>query len=419
VVLEEGKKSMQVIHPRCAGLDVHKKTVVVTIMLTQPDGTVKKRTRTFATMTADLLALDDWLKQQAIDVIALESTGVYWHPVYNLLEEGRTVVLVNPQHMKAVPGRKTDIKDSEWLADLLRHGLLQPSFIPPKPIRELRDLTRYRKALVGERTQEVNRLQKLLEGANIKLASVVTDVLGKSGRAMLEALAAGESDAEELAELARGRLRSKIPQLRQALNGLVQPHHRFLVDQILAHIDFLEEAIAHVQQEIEQRLQVHQEEVALLQTIPSIKANAAATIIAEIGTDMSRFPSAKHLASWAGVCPGNKQSAGKRLKNGITKGNPYLRAVLAEVVWSITRTDTYLAAQYHRLARRKGKRRAVMAVAHSVLVIIYHVLRDKKPYEELGADYLDRLDTEQTQRYYIRRLEQLGYTVELSPAHVA
>jgi transposase len=410
---------MQVIHPRCAGLDVHKKTVVVTSMLTQADGSVEKRTRTFATMTADLLALDDWLKQQAIEVIALESTGVYWHPVYNILEDGRTVVLVNPQHMKAVPGRKTDIKDSEWLADLLRHGLLQPSFIPPKPIRELRDLTRYRKSLVAERTQEVNRLQKMLEGANIKLASVVTDVLGKSGRAMLEALAKGESDANELAALARASLRKKIPQLQKALNGLAQPHHRFLIGQILQHIDFIEGAITQVQREIEQRLGEQAEEVELLQTIPSVKANAAAIIIAEIGTDMSRFPSAKHLASWAGVCPGNKQSAGKRLKNGITKGNPYLRAVLAEIVWSITRTDTYLAAQYHRIARRKGKRRAVMAVAHSLLVIMYHVLREKKPYQELGADYFDRLDTEQTQRYYVRRLEQLGYAVELSPAQCA
>jgi transposase len=410
---------MQVIHPRCAGLDVHKKTVVVTLMLTEPDGTCQKRTRTFATMTADLLALDDWLKQHAIEVIALESTGVYWHPVYNILEEGRSVILVNPQHMKAVPGRKTDIKDSEWLADLLRHGLLQPSFIPPKPIRELRDLTRYRKSLVGERTQEVNRLQKFLEGANIKLASVVTDILGKSGRAMLSALVAGESEAEALAELARGSLRKKIPQLQRALTGLVQPHHRFLVGQILIHLDFLEGALARVQTEIDERLQAEQKAVELLQTIPSIKANAAATIIAEIGTDMSRFPSAKHLASWAGVCPGNKQSAGKRLKNAITKGNPYLRAVLAEVVWSITRTETYLAAQYHRLARRKGKRRAVMAVAHSLLVIVYHVLKEQKPYEELGSDYFDRLDTQQTQRYLVRRLEQLGYTVELAPAAVA
>lgn len=410
---------MQVIYPRCAGLDVHKKTVVTTILLTQPDGTVEKRTKTFPTMTADLLALDDWLMEHEVDVIALESTGVYWHPVFNILEEGRTIILVNPQHMKAVPGRKTDIKDSEWLADLLRHGLLQASFIPPHPIRELRELTRYRKSLVKERTQEVNRLQKILEGANIKLASVVTDVLGVSGRAMLTALASGSEDAAALAELARGRLCKKKAELSRALEGKVQPHHRFLISQILVHIDFLDEAIEHVQVEIHQRLGEYEEEMLLLQSIPSVKANAAATIIAEIGTDMSRFPTAKHLASWAGVCPGNKQSAGKRLKNGITKGNPYLRAILAEVVWSITRTDTYLAAQYHRIARRKGKRRAVMAVAHSLLVIIYHVLKEKKPYEELGADYFDRLDTQQTQRYYVRRLEQLGYKVDLAPAQVA
>lgn len=402
------------MHARCAGLDVHKKTVVATIILTQPDGTTNKLTRTFSTMTSALLALDDWLKAHQVEVIALESTGVYWHPVYNLLEEGRTVILVNPQHMRAVPGRKTDIKDSEWLADLLRHGLLKASFIPPQPIRELRDLTRYRKSLTQERAQEINRLQKFLEGANIKLAAVVTDVLGVSARAMLEALVAGTDNANSLAGLARGRLRAKLPQLRQALEGRVQAHHRFLISQILTHIDFLEEAIEQVQAEIDQRLRDTKEAMELLQTIPSIKPLAAATIIAEIGTDMSCFPSAKHLASWAGVCPGNKQSGGKRLSGAITKGNPYLRAILAEVVWSITRTDTYLAAQDHRLARRKGKRRAVMAVAHSVLVIIYYILRDKKPYSDLGADYFDRLDTQRVQRYHIRRLEQLGYTVTLT-----
>lgn len=370
---------MQVIHARCAGLDVHKKTVVATIILTQPDGTTNKLTRTFSTMTSALLALDDWLKAHQVEVIALESTGVYWHPVYNLLEEGRTVILVNPQHMRAVPGRKTDIKDSEWLADLLRHGLLKASFIPPQPIRELRELTRYRKSLTQERAQEINRLQKFLEGANIKLAAVVTDVLGVSARAMLDALVAGTDNANSLSELARGRLRAKLPQLRQALEGRVQPHHRFLISQILTHIDFLEEAIEQVQAEIDQRLRASKEAMELLQTIPSIKPLAAATIIAEIGTDMSCFPSAKHLASWAGVCPGNKQSGGKRLSGAITKGNRYLRAILAEVVWSITRTDTYLAAQYHRLARRKGKRRAVMAVAHSVLMIIYTSCETRSP----------------------------------------
>jgi transposase len=406
---------MQVLYERCAGLDVHKKTVVVTTLLTQSDGNVQKQTRTFATMTADLLALEEWLSALGITVVALESTGVYWHPVYNLLEEGRTVILVNPQHMQAVPGRKTDVKDSEWLADLLRHGLLKASFIPPQPIRELRDLTRYRKSLTQARTQEINRLQKVLEGANLKLAAVVTDVLGVSARAMLEALIAGSADAEGLAELARGRLRAKLPQLRRALEGRTQAHHRFLLAQMLTHIDYLEESIAQVQAEIEQRLQGYEEAVTLLQTIPAVKATAAATIVAEIGVDMRAFPSAKHLASWAGVCPGNKQSGGKRLSGRLTKGNRYMRAILAEVVWSITRTNTYLAAQYHRLARRKGKRRAVMAVAHSVLVIIYHVLRDKQPYRDLGEDYFDRLDTERVQRYHIQRLEQLGYAVTLVP----
>lgn len=410
---------MQVLYDRCAGLDVHKKTVIVTTLLTQPDGTVQKQTRTFSTMTADLLALEEWLSALGITVVALESTGVYWHPVYNLLEEGRTVILVNPQHMKAVPGRKTDVKDSEWLADLLRHGLLKASFIPPQPIRELRDLTRYRKSLTQARTQEINRLQKVLEGANLKLAAVVTDVLGVSARAMLEALIAGSADAEGLAELARGRLRAKLPQLRRALEGRTQAHHRFLLAQMLTHIDYLEEAIAQVQTEIDQRLQGYEEAVTLLQTIPAVKATAAATIVAEIGVDMRAFPSAKHLASWAGVCPGNKQSGGKRLSGRLTKGNRYMRAILAEVVWSITRTKNYLAAQYHRLARRKGKRRAVMAVAHSVLVIIYHVLRDKQPYRDLGEDYFDRLDTERVQRYHIHRLEQLGYTVTLLPAQGA
>lgn len=410
---------MQVLYERCAGLDVHKKTVIVTTLLTQPDGIVQKQTRTFSPMTADLLALEEWLSALGITVVALESTGVYWHPVYNLLEEGRTVILVNPQHMKAVPGRKTDVKDSEWLADLLRHGLLKASFIPPQPIRELRDLTRYRKSLTQARTQEINRLQKVLEGANLKLAAVVTAVVGVSARAMLDALIAGSADAEGLAELARGRLRAKLPQLRRALEGRTQPHHRFLLAQMLTHIDYLEEAIAQVQGEMDQRLQGYEEAVTLLQTIPAVKATAAATIVAEIGVDMRAFPSAKHLASWAGVCPGNKQSGGKRLSGRLTKGNRYMRAILAEVVWSITRTHNYLAAQYHRLARRKGKRRAVMAVAHSVLVIIYHVLRDKQPYRDLGEDYFDRLDTERVQHYHIHRLEQLGYTVTLAPAQAA
>lgn len=411
---------MQVLHQRCAGLDVHKKTVVACILITTPDGQVQKQIRTFSTMTADLLALADWLETLAVTHIALESTGVYWHPVFNLLEEGHTILLVNPQHIKAVPGRKTDAKDSEWLADLLRHGLLQASFIPPQPIREIRTLTRYRKTLVQERAQEINRLQKVLEGANIKLAAVAADILGKSGREMLDALVTGEQDADTLAELAQGKLRAKLPQLRQALDGRVRPSHRFLIQRILAHIDFLEESLALVQKEIEHALSPFEQAMTLIQSIVGLHETAAAAIVAEIGTDMSRFPSAKHLASWAGVCPGNKQSGGKRLSGKPTKGNPYVRAILAEVVWAISHTKgNYLSAQYHRLARRLGKKKAMVAVSHSVLVIIYHVLREKKPYADLGADYFDKLDTARIERHHIHRLEQLGYTVTLTPTQVA
>lgn len=411
---------MQVIHERCAGIDVHKKTVVVCVLVTQANGVVEKQIRTFATMTADLLALDEWLRGQQIEHIAMESTGVYWHPVWNILEEGRQILLANPQHLKAVPGRKTDVKDSEWLADLHRHGLLKASFVPPKPVRVLRELTRYRKTLVQERAQEVNRLQKVLEGANIKLAAVATDVLGKSGRGMVEALVGGAQDAQALAELARGRLRAKLPDLRLALEGRVQPHHRFLLQRILAHITFLEESIAQVQQEIEQHLAPFEEAVTLVQSVVGIGPIAAAAIVAEIGTDMSRFPSDKHLASWAGVSPGNKQSGGKRLNAATTSGNPYLRAMLAEISWAISHTkDNYLAAFYHRIARRRGKQKAIMALSHKVLVILYHILRDKKPYADLGADYFDTLDTERIQRHHIQRLEQLGFAVTITPKEVA
>ena len=411
---------MQVIHQRCAGLDVHKKTVVACMLITSPEGRVQKQIRTFSTMTVDLLALADWLGAFDVTHIALESTGVYWHPVFNLLEEQHTIILVNPQHMKAVPGRKTDAQDSEWLADLLRHGLLQASFIPPQPIRAIRTLTRYRKTLVQERAQEVNRLQKVLEGANIKLAAVATDILGLRGRAMLEAMVHGEQDADLLADLARGKLRAKLPQLRQALDGRLQPSHRFLIERILAHIDFLEESLVLVQQEIEQALRPFEEAMTLVESIVGIHETAAAAMVAEIGVDMSRFKSAKHLASWAGVCPGTKQSGGKRLSGKPTKGNPYLRAILAEVVWAISHTkDTYLSAQYHRLARRLGKKKAVVAVSHSVLVLIYHLVQEKRPYMDLGADYFDKLDTARIERHHIHRLDQLGYTVTLTPKQIA
>jgi transposase len=412
---------MQVVHARCCGLDVHKKSVVACVLLTQPDGAVRRETATFGTMTEELLALADWLDRLGVTHVALESTGVYWRPVFQLLEgAGRTLLLVNPQHLKAVPGRKTDVKDSEWLADLLRHGLLRGSFVPPAPVRDLRELTRYRKTLVQQRADEANRVQKLLEGANVKLAAVASDVLGVSGRAMLAALLEGQEDPEALAELARGRLRAKLPALRRALTGRVRPVHRVLLSQLLAHIDFLEAAIAELQQEVERHLAPFAEAVELLQTIPGLGETAAAAIVAEIGVDMGRFASAKHLASWAGVCPGNKQSGGKRLSGKATKGSPWLRGVLGEVAWAAARAKgTYLHAQFHRLARRRGKQKAALAVAHSILVIIYHLLRDRQPYADLGPDYFDRLDTARLQQHHVRRLEQLGYTVSLQPKEVA
>jgi transposase len=411
---------MEVRYARCCGLDVHQKTVVACVLLTAADGTTQRIVRTFGTMTADLLALNDWLNTQQVEQVALESTGVYWRPVFNLLEADHPIILVNAQHLKRVPGHKTDVKDSEWLADLLRHGLLQPSFIPPRPIRELRELTRYRKTLVQERQQEINRLHKVLESANIKLGAVASDVLGVSGRDMLSALLHGEQDPEILAELARGRLRAKLPALRQALEGRVTAQHRVLLRHLLAHLDFLEAQLEQLTAEIAAAQTPCAEAVALVQTIPGVAETAASAIIAEIGTDMTRFPSAAHLASWAGVCPGNKQSAGKRLSGRPTQGNVWLRAILGEVAWAITRTSgNYLVARYHHLARRRGKHKAIVAVAHSLLVCIYHMLRDHQPYHDLGPDYLDHLNTARLQRHHVRRLQQLGYTVTLSPGSAA
>jgi transposase len=410
---------MQVVYARCCGLDVHQKTVVACVVLTHANGQVRREVRVFGTMTVDLLALNAWLTGLGVRHVAMESTGVLWRPVYNLLEADHDVILVNAQHMKAVPGRKTDVKDAEWIADLLRHGLLRASFIPPQPVRDLRELTRYHATLVTERTQAVNRLHKLLEGANLKLGAVASDVLGKSGRDMLEAILAGEGDPSTLAELARGRLRAKLPLLRQALDGRIQPVQRLVLRHLLDQIDFLEGQVAQVTVEIEEQLAPMAEAVALLETIPCVGHTAATTIVAELGTDMDRFPSAKHLASWAGLCPGNKQSAGKRLGGKTTNGNTWLRAILGEVTWSIAHTsNTYLAAQYHRLARRRGRRKAIVAVGHTLIVIIYHLLRNHTPYQDLGADYFERLDTSRLQRHYVQRLQSLGFAVSLSPVSV-
>ena len=408
---------MQVVHPQCCGLDVHKKSVVACVLLTEPNGNVRRQVRTFGTMTADLLALDDWLTGHGVTQIAMESTGVYWRPIFNILEdEERTVTLVNAQHLKAVPGHKTDVKDSEWLADLLRHGLVKASFIPPAPIRELRELTRARKTLVQQRADAVNRIHKLLEGANIKLASVASNILGKSGRAMLNALLAGETDLDVLAALAQGQLRKKRAALRQALDGRLAVHQRLLLAQLLAQIDFLSEQVTQLADAIAERLVPMQSAIALLQTIPGVSTTAAAAILAEIGTDMRRFPSAKHLVSWAGLCPGNKQSGGKRLKEQTTSGNVWLKGVLSECAWAAARTkETYLAAQFKRLARRRGIYKAIVAVAHSLLVIIYHVLQRGEAYRELGGDYFAQIDRRRAEGYHIKRLTALGYQVTLTP----
>jgi transposase len=408
---------MDVIYPRCCGVDVHKREVVACVVTTGPDGTPHKAIRIFGTMTPDILALADWLAAHEVTHVAMESTGVYWKPLWNLLEDQFALLLVNARHVKAVPGRKTDVRDCEWLADLLRHGLLTGSFVPDRPQRELRELTRYRTSLVRERTAAANRLQKTLEGANVKLASVATDILGKSGREMLAALVAGETDGAELAQLAQGRLREKLPQLERALVGRVGPHQRFLVAEQLAHIDFLEAAIARVSAEIAERVQPEEDAIARLDTIPGIGRSVAEVLVAEIGTDVGRFPSPKHLASWAGLCPGNHESAGKRRGGATRKGSPWLRACLVQAAHAAARTKgTYLAAQYRRLAARRGRAKAAVAVAHSILIIAYHVLTEGTVYCDLGGNYFDERDRQAVERRLVHRLQGLGYTVSLSPA---
>lgn len=410
---------MEVVYPRCCGLDVHKETVVGCVLVRQ-GGKLEKEIRTFRTMTADLLLLHDWLKAYGVTHVAMESTGIYWKPVFNLLEESFTVLLVNAAHIKAVPGRKTDVRDCEWIADLLSHGLLKGSFIPPKSVRDLRDLTRYRKSLIDERVREVNRLQKLLETANIKLASVVSDVMGVSGKAMLKALLEGSKDPEALADLAQGKLRKKLPLLREALEGHFRPHHRFLLGQILSHLDYLDGAVEEVGKEVASRIDPFVEKIEKLKTIPGVSQRVAETVVAEIGVDMDRFPTHRHLASWAGICPGNNESAGKR-KNGKTrKGDRWLRRCLIEASWAATRTkQTYLSAQYRRLARRRGKKKAVIAVGHSILIMVYHILKYNLPYHELGSDYFDRLNIVYVKKHFVKRLEGLGYKVALTPSPAA
>lgn len=407
---------MDAMYQRCCGMDIHKKVVVACLITPGPKGKPRKEIRSFGTMTADLLELSDWLGAAGCTHVAMESTGVYWKPIYNILEGSFELLLVNAQHIKTVPGRKTDAKDCEWIAELLQHGLLRTSFVPQQEERELREVTRYRSSLVRERSAEINRLQKTLEGANIKLASVASEVTGVSGRAMLQALVAGNTDATALAQLAKGQLRNKIPQLELALTGQFGAHQRFLVAQQLAHIDFLDQAIEQVSREVEEGLRPFEADLAHLDTIPGVGQWTAEVIMAEIGADMSRFPSAGHLASWAGMCPGNNESAGKRKSGKTRKGSKWLRVALTEAAYAAGRgKGTYLSSQYHRLAARRGRKKAAIAVGHTILVIAYHILKNHTTYQDLGPDYFDHRQSTRLRTRLVTRLKGLGYDVSLTP----
>jgi transposase len=445
---------MDIVNPRCAGLDVHKRTVVACCLVTGPSGEKVRHLRTFSTMTADLLALGDWLAGLDVEQVAMESTGEFWKPVYNLLEDRFTLLVVNAQHIKAVPGRKTDVRDAEWIAELLRHGLLRGSFIPPLPQRDLRDLTRQRTTLVRERVSVVQRLQKVLEWANLKLAGVATDVLGQSGRAMLEAIVAGQADPAALADLALGRLREKRAALEQALAGRVRDHHRFLLASHLAHIDFLDEQIATFDARIAAQIEPAApddpagpgaepagdgergtaadgpstgqpataapvpwaEAVAWLDTIPGVGQRTAEVLVAEIGTDLSRFASPAHLASWAKVAPGTHESAGKRRAVGIGAGNRWLRETLVQAAHAAVKVKgSFLRAVYQRVAGRRGTKKAIIAIAHKLVTIIYMLLTKRQPYREVSATDLDERRREHLVHRMQRRLERLGYAVHLEP----
>lgn len=439
---------MEALLDRCAGLDVHKASVMACIKRLDKKGRSRKEVKQFGTTTPDILELSDWMAKAGVTHVAMESTGVYWKPIWNLLESRFELVLCNAQHIKRVPGRKTDVADCEWIAQLLQHGLLEASFVPQRPMRELRDLTRHRAQLVGERTRVMQRVDKVLQDANIKLSSVASKTLGASGRAMLEAMLESQPSAEELAEMARGRLRQKMPELRKALAGNLRDHHRFMLQMLLGHLLHLEGQIESLSGRIEQVMKPTAEAasppvepppagpeptrdgptseaqplepmsmeaaVELLDTVPGIDKRMAQNIVAEIGTEMKRFPTSAHLASWAGLSPGNNESAGKTKSSKRRKGNRWLPRALSQAAWAAARVrDGYFSAQFRRLASRRGKQRAIVAVAHSILVTIYHMLKTHRPYQDLGADYFNRLDPERLARSLVKRLEALGHTVTL------
>jgi transposase len=406
---------MERVVERCAGLDVHRDTVTACVRVPGVDGERVQELREFGTTTVELLALRDWLMAWGVTVVAMESTGVYWKPVFYLLEDDFECWLLNAKHLKNVPGRKTDVADAAWIAQLVEHGLVRPSFVPPRPIRELRNLTRYRKALIQERTRESQRLDKILQDAGVKLSSVASRTLGVSGKAMLEALVAGTRDPEALADLARGKLRAKIPQLRDALTGRFSDHHALVVGELLAHLDYLEEAAGRLSVAVEELVAPFADQVGLLRTIPGVDRRTAEVLLAEIGPDMGRFPTAGHLASWAGMCPGNNESAGKHYSGRTRNGSKWLRDALVESAQAAARSkNNDLAAHYARLKGRRGHKRAVIAVGHSILVVAYHMLTRHQPYHDLGADYYLRRDEQAHARRLVRQLEHLGYDVTLN-----
>ena len=408
---------MEVIYPRCCGLDIHKESISACVLIKE-SGKREKHLARFGTMTSDLLKLGDWLRSWGVKRVAMESTGVYWKPIWNILEDEFELELINAQHIKQVPGRKTDTKDCEWIAELLQHGLVRASFVPAQAQRDLRELTRYRATLCEDKVRVANRIQKVLEDANVKLACVASDILGASGRAMLEALVAGERDAAHLAGMAKQRLREKLAQLERALEGRVREHHRFLLRQLLDELYFIEGKITQVEQRLEQQMGSFRQAVTLWQTIPGVNEITAWSLVAEMGVDLSQFERVEKLTAWAGVCPGNNESGGRRLSGTSRKGNRWLRRVLTQAAWAAVRKgDTYLGARFRRLASRRGRKRALLAIAHKILVIAYWMLKTGQQFRDLGADYFDRLKSTDLTRSLVRRLERLGYKVALE--HVA
>lgn len=406
---------MEVMHKTCAGMDVHKENIVVCVR-SMKGSKVDREVRTFGTKTLELIELGDWLEERGCEIAVIEATGVYWKPVWQLLAGRVELVLANAHEVRNVPGRKTDMNDAMWLADLIAHGLVRASFVPPEPIADLRDLTRTRKQLTREVVEHTQRIQKVLETCNIKLASVASDILGKSGRAMLEAIVAGENDPVKLADLARGTLKAKRGTLIEALRGRVRDHHRRLIATHLRLIDALQASIAEIEKQIEEDLRPFSEAVELLQTIPGVGSTAAQTIIAEVGDDMTRFPSAGHLRSWAGLCPRMDESAGKRRSTRLRKGNVWLKTMLVQCAWAAIRKEGYLRALFLRIRARQGAKKAIVAVAAAILTAVHGILRDHAPYRDLGAEHFNRHDRQRTASRLARRIRSLGYEIEMRPA---